>query len=137
MKNLFLLLFTLSCLNGFSQQEQFEVLEPISFSGLNSQTVLDSIHFIPGDIVPYKESFGVLVIEKGDVTVRTDYKYLKKLADDGKIKLSEAILAPKTLLTAEETLLKKINNKLNFLVGATVISVGAGIISLINLLRSE
>ncbi len=137
MKNLFLILFSLSALSSYAQQDQFEVLGSITFTGLNAQTVLDSISFEAGDIVPYKESFGVLVIEREGITVRTDYKYLKKLEGEGKIKLSEKMVAARTPLTQEENLLRKINNKLNFLVGATIVSVGAGIISLISLTRSE
>ena len=132
MKNLFLILFSVFSLSCYAQQDQFKVLEPITFTGINAQTVLDSISFEAGDLVTYRESFGVLVIEKEGITVRTDYKFLKKLEDEGKIKLPEKMVAAK-----EENLLRKINNKLNFLVGATIVSAGAGIISLVSLLRSS
>ena len=137
MKNLFLILFSVFSLSCYAQQDQFKVLEPITFTGINAQTVLDSISFEAGDLVTYKESFGVLVIEKEGITVRTDYKFLKKLEDEGKIKLPEKMVAARTPLTKEENLLRKINNKLNFLVGAIIVSAGAGIISLVSLLRSE
>ncbi|MEL7531624.1 MAG: hypothetical protein AAFN10_09965 [Bacteroidota bacterium] len=137
MKKLFLIILTFLSLSAFSQENQFEVLEPITFSGLNAQTIADTIRFEAGAVVAFKESFGVLVFEKDGITVRTDYKSLKKLQDEGKLSLPTKMIAEAEPLTREEAKLKKINNKLNFLTWTTILGVLTGIIALLRSLWSE
>lgn len=137
MKNLFLIIFSFLSLSAYSQLGEFEVLAPFTLSGVSDQVKADSIQFEKGEIVAFKESFGVLIIEKDNVVVRTSYKSLNKLEGESKIKMLPKSEKKADAMPKQEELLKKINAKLNFLVGATIVGATAGIISVISLLRAD